>query len=92
MSREILDDLVEELGYSEKDEFPKYLEQILYYGFLEDTALATLLETELDDLDELLSSSEHLTLKEWKSYRSKIVRYLKKERKKYETLYYRSKT
>ena len=88
MAQEILDELIEWLPDSEQDDFPKILEQVIYFNFIEDTTLSELLDIELDDLDELLSSSEHLTPKVWKGYRNKVLSYLKKERKRYERLYY----
>ena len=89
MSREVLDDFADELSESSQEDFPKFVEQVLFYGFIEDTDLAELLDIDLNDIDDLLSSAEHLTTKEWKTYRSRILAYVKKERKKYETLYYK---
>lgn len=90
MSQEILDDLIDELAESEQEELPSILEKVLYFNFLDDTQLSTLLDLDLTDIDELLTSAEHLTVKEWKLYRKRILASLKKERKRYERLYYKS--
>lgn len=91
MSREVIEEIVENLSESEKEDFPEILESIIEYGFLDDTTLPTLLDLEMDDVDNLLCSSEDLTDKAWKSHKAKLVKFLKKESKKYERLYYADK-
>lgn len=90
MSREVIDELIDYLAESEKENFPEILESIIEYGFLDDTSLPTVLQLEMDDVDDLLSSSESLTTKEWKTHKAKLTGFLKRERKSYDTLYYRA--
>lgn len=68
---------------------PSQLIDIIEYGFADENDLCSVLEVDDSELDELLSTSESLTHKQFKKIVSKLVSFLKAERKNYERLYYR---
>lgn len=88
MSKEIADDFIDQINESRQEDFAGILEAVVYYGFIDDLGLAKLFDVDLDDIDELLTSCEHLTTKEWKSYAVKLRNYMKREKAKYERMYY----
>lgn len=88
MSLELLDDLIDSLREHSKSEFPEILDNLLSYGFIEDTDLAELLEIDFDDLDILMTDTSDLKITVWTTYRKKLIRHLKNEKKQYEHLYY----
>lgn len=91
MSKELIDEFIDLITESEQDDFPSILNELMRYGFIDDIQLAELLELDLEDLDDLLDSADHLTDKEWKAYCNKLKKYLTKEKAKYARLYYRAK-
>lgn len=91
MSKELLDEILEQIDEEEQESFAVIIDNVLAYGFIEDVDLAELFELELDELDDILRDPECLKVKVWKSYCRKLKSYLKKERNKYTRLYYKDK-
>lgn len=88
MSREVLDEIIENIEIGEMESFPDILESIFEYGFADENDLCKLFDIESSDLDDLVSTSDHLTESLHRTYSRSLIKYLKKARKSYDTLYY----
>lgn len=91
MSRELIDEVLDTISISNADNFSEILETVVEYGFADENDLCDVLDIDETTLDELVSGSDELTTKEWRNYKSRLSRYLKGERKKYERLYFSDK-
>jgi hypothetical protein len=88
MSREIIDELMGDIKSSSKEDFSELLAAVREYGFIDDLDLAELFKIDLGDLEEILDDSENLSKTNWNKYRTRLFNFLKKEKLKYQTLYY----
>lgn len=70
---------------------PEIIESMVEYGFADENKLCELLDVDDSELDELVTSSDHITKKTYKTYTASLTSYLKRIRKNYERLYYAQK-
>lgn len=91
MSKEVIDELITYMGECDKSELSEYIEEMLVLSLIEDTDLAELLDIEIEDLDELISGDVELTDKKFRTYKNRLVNFLKKEKRYYERVYYKEK-
>lgn len=78
---------MENIKESEIDDFSDILETTVEYGFADGDILCELFQVDAATLDELVSGSDTLTVKDWKIYCKQLLKYLKKQRPNYERLY-----
>lgn len=91
MSRELIDEIIDNITESEQDDFGDLLETVIEYGFADENALCSIFDMDSSELDELVSGSESLTEKQWTKYCLLLSKYLRKIRKNYERLYFSAK-
>jgi hypothetical protein len=60
---------------------------VVEYGVCDGEILCELFQVDAATLDELVSGSDTLTVKDWRTYSKLLLKYLKKQRPNYERLY-----
>lgn len=76
---------------SDKENLPEIIESMVEYGFADENSLCETLDIDDSELDALVSSSDHISVKQFNTYAKSLVAYLKRIRKNYERLYYAQK-
>lgn len=79
---------MEDIKTSGKVDFGELVSSVREYGFIDDTDLADLFKIDMSDLEELIDYSEDVSDTKWLKYRSKLYNFLKREKAKYQTIYY----
>lgn len=91
MSKETIDEIIDKLADAKVTDISSIVEEIIDYGFADDTQLSVILQIEDGDLDALVTYSGDIDDKTFKKYKASLLKFLKNERKSYERLYFKSK-